>query len=163
VGGKGDDIFYGTSDANGLYGQDGNDALYGRAGADILAGGKGADTLVGGTGKDDIRLGGDDGARDVVRYLALNESGTKSIVWDEIASFVHGQDKIDLHAIDADISQAGNQAFALVNAFTGAYGEVVLTYQGSDTLVKVDGAGNTGIDMVIHVAGVHLTKADLIL
>jgi Ca2+-binding RTX toxin-like protein len=171
AGGTGNDIFYGSSGANSLDGYKGDDALYGRAGNDRLEGGDGADTLVGGTGKDLIRLGTNDGARDIVRYLALNESGTTFTTRDDISDFVHGQDKIDLKAIDADISQAGNQAFRLVQAFTGAFGEVVLTYDtkgtgtlaDDDTYVYVDGARNTGIDMMIRVISAHLTKADLIL
>jgi serralysin len=143
--------------------------LYGRAGNDSLLGGEGADTLVGGTGTDAIgtyAFGSADTSRDVVRYLALNESGTPkdNTTWDTIYGFKHGQDKIDLHAIDADISRAGNQAFTLVNAFSGAYGEVHLKKDGADMLVEIDGGKNTGIDMVIRVADVgKLDKSDFIL
>jgi len=44
-----------------------------------------------------------------------------------------------------------------------AKGEVQLLYSGADTFVRVDGDLDTAVDMVIRVAGVHITAGDLIL
>ncbi len=77
--------------------------------------------------------------------------------------FVHGEDKIDLSKIDANLSLKGNQAFKVVKGFTKAFGEVKLVYSGGDTLVQIDGDKDSAVDMTILVLGVQLSKGDFIL
>jgi serralysin len=162
-GGSGGDTLLGTSGVNQLFGGDGNDSLDGRSGNDKLFGGTGVDLLIGGRGADDLDTGAADGVRDVVRFSSLLDSGVTAATRDEVFEFVHGQDKIDLHLIDANPSLAGNQAFKVVPAFTSAKGEVRLIFSGADTLVRVDGDLDTSVDMDMRVVGVHLTAGDLIL
>jgi Ca2+-binding RTX toxin-like protein len=120
TGGAGDDNLHGFTESDVLEGGDGNDyldgggggdLLVGGAGADILTGGdsEGADTLVGGEGAD--QLGGGGGA-DVFVFAAADSTPTAP---DIIFDFnFHGGgpgDRIDVSAIDADTTTAGDQAF----------------------------------------------------
>ncbi len=164
----GDDKIYGTFDVNVLHGNDGHDLIDGRGGDDELWGGHGGDTLIGGLGADKIStfipaLAELIAGRDIIRYEALNESGTTSSTWDQIFWFVSGEDKIDLSKIDANLGLKGNQAFKVVKGFTKAFGEVKIVKSGADTLVQVDGDRDKAVDMTIYVSGVHLTKGDFIL
>ena len=93
VGGAFDDSLTGSALANRLDGGDGNDTL---------AGGLGKDTLVGGLGADVFRFG-----KAVDAGLGLKS--------DVIADFDGASgDLIDLSAIDAKASVAGNDAFTLL-------------------------------------------------
>jgi Ca2+-binding RTX toxin-like protein len=166
VGTYGNDTFFGTNGLNVLNGNEGNDILYGRGGNDVIDGDIGADTLVGGLGSDDIVLGGlgsPDSFRDLVRYESLKDSGTTAATRDGIILFKHGQDKIDLSKLDANLGLKGNQAFKVVKGFTKAFGEVKLVYSGLDTIVQVDGDKDKAVDMTFRVVGAHLTKGDFIL
>jgi large repetitive protein len=109
-----------------LSGGQGSDFLFGNWGADVLTGGEGSDTLVGGGGEDLLRGGR---GVDCFRFDDLDSLiGTG----DRIAD-LQAQDTIDLLRIDADVSAAGDQAFVLVQRFTGAAGEMTVRYQaGSD-------------------------------
>jgi hypothetical protein len=97
-------------------GGDGNDTLAGGDGTDILQGGNGDDLLIGGAGTDNM----DGGAgNDVFKFnsladLAGGSDGFSTI--ESIYSFVHGEDKIDLSAIDANPNMAGKQAFTFLDA-----------------------------------------------
>jgi serralysin len=166
VGGSyGNDTFLGSDGHNRISGNDGNDLLHGRGGNDYLEGGEGADTLIGGLGQDDFLSGsgGFDTFRDVIRYESLKDSGTTDATRDVIFWFTHGQDKIDLSKLDANLGLKGNQAFKVVKGFTKAFGEVKLVYSGLDTIVQVDGDKDKAVDMTIHVYNAHLTKGDFIL
>src|SRR5439155_22873217 len=90
---------------------DGNDTLIGGANGDILYGGLGSDTLTGGGGNDLFYY------TDVAQSVGANT--------DRITDFTAG-DKIDLSQIDADTTQAGDQAFNFIgsNAFDGQAGEL---------------------------------------
>jgi Ca2+-binding RTX toxin-like protein len=165
-GSYGNDTFLGTNGVNDLDGIEGNDILHGRGGNDDLEGGEGADTLIGGLGSDNITVGGPvgpDTSRDVVRYESLKDSGATSATSDDIFLFTHGQDKIDLSKLDANLGLKGNQAFKVVTGFTKAFGEVKLVKSGADTIVQVDGDKDSAVDMIIYVFNAHLTKADFIL
>jgi Ca2+-binding RTX toxin-like protein len=164
AGSRGNDRISGSAGANNMSGGDGNDVVDGRGGNDVLYGWNGADVVIGGLGADAINLGEPMGpARDVVRYLALAESGPTAAARDVISAFVSGQDALDLSRLDADPVHPGNQAVKIVDAFTSAPGEVQLAYSGDDTLVQVDGDRDAAVDMAILVQGVHLAKADVIL
>ena len=64
LGGPGNDVLYGSPEANVLTGNGGNDHLIGQAGADILNGGDGNDSLFGLTGADVFSGGNGDDALD---------------------------------------------------------------------------------------------------
>lgn len=109
VSGTGNDL------ANTLNGNTLANVLNGMAGADTLMGAEGADSLTGGSGADRFvfRLGdsgvdGDPGSRDVVM------------------DFVHGEDRLDLRQIDANISTMADEAFSFIGtgAFSGASGQL---------------------------------------
>ena len=100
-----DNILIAADLGSALYGGAGNDTLTGWAdGGDSLEGGDGYDILIG-RGGADYMDGGANG--DVYVYEAVSD-----IVWGETVTvnFADG-DMIDLSALDADSTVAGNQAF----------------------------------------------------
>jgi Ca2+-binding RTX toxin-like protein len=106
-GADGDDKVVARAGDDQLFGGGGNDTLVGDEGNDILSGGFGADVLMGGQGAD------------IFKYTAVEESsgavvnGVQQI--DDITDFTQGQDKIDLSAIDANGTLAGDQAFTFLD------------------------------------------------
>ena len=100
--GNGNDTILGHSGNNRLFGGDGNDVIDGKGGADVLIGGKGTDILTGG------------GNADTFVFQSLTDSNGQ-FGTDRITDFTRGSDKIDLSAIDANTTLAGDQAFVLVN------------------------------------------------
>lgn len=159
-----DNALLGNGGADSLYGGRGNDALYGdgwitidthdlgysgpitlfaenpttldgfgASGEDFLDGGKGRDMLVGG-GLADKMAGGQ--GPDTFLYLDLSDSFANSPNGDfeDLITDLSNSDIIDLSAVDADIVAPGDQNFTLVGAFSGAAGEMMLTYDaGTDT------------------------------
>ncbi|HEX8234062.1 MAG TPA: calcium-binding protein [Caulobacteraceae bacterium] len=115
-------------------------AIEGGAGADTLLGGRRDDVLRGGGG-DDILSGGRGGDRlfgggeaDTFRYLSVTDSRASNP--DTIVGFGLGADIIDLRKIDADITQADNQAFHLGKT-TGHIGDIVVVYDAAADVTKV--------------------------
>jgi len=111
----GDDL-HGGADTDYLYGEAGNDRLDGGSQRDTLDGGTDADTLIGGGDAD--TLFGRAGA-DAFTFMAMTDSSLAAV--DDIRDFsqIEG-DKIDVSAIDANTSVAGDQAFLWIgnnNAF----------------------------------------------
>src|SRR5215213_738763 len=155
--GAGNDRVRGGFGNDALFGRSGNDTVLGGFGNDVVDGGAGADALFGQRGADDIYTGAD-GVRDRVVYSSLLDSGVTAADRDDVFQFVHGQYKIDLRSIDANLSVSGNQAFKVVSAFTSAPGEVRLVHTaGGDTIVQVDGDNDTAVDMAIRVVNANLT------
>jgi Ca2+-binding RTX toxin-like protein len=109
LGSRYNDILIGNNAANRLSGGAGNDYLNGGTGNDVLTGGAGRDVLIGGAGID------------MFDFNAVSES-LAGASRDVIRDFVHGSDKIDLFTIDANATQAGNNAFTFVAgaSFTAA-------------------------------------------
>jgi serralysin len=149
------DILWGNDDANKLYGQDGADVLKGFGGADALFGHAGDDTLNGMDGADSIMgfSGNDTIIGGAGRDVMWGNSDADTFVWsstaeapfvydpawnelnygvdpnsiDQIPDFNHAEgDLLDLGAIDANVSAAGNQAFSFIGtaAFSGTPGEI---------------------------------------
>ena len=152
TGGTGDDRLVGSIGANVMHGGAGNDILRGlgdgdtidgEAGNDNIAGGAGDDRLTGGVGKD-LLQGGVDADSFVFTSIADSVVGAGR---DTIDDFQQGADRVDLSAIDADMSAAGDQAFSFIGsaAFSHAAGQL---RQGSD------GAGNTVIEGDVQGDGV---------
>ena len=144
-----------------LEGHDGNDHLLGGAGGDILLGGAGSDRLNGGTGLD--RLSGGDGSDHFVFTSVRESNGTLA---DVIADFRHGEDKIDLSLIDANLRIAGNQAFIWGGAsLQTRANSVTWREEGGKTIVTADVTGDTGADLriVLESVGLQLQATDFIL
>jgi Ca2+-binding RTX toxin-like protein len=137
--GKGDQVLYGDGIPEG--GADGRDTLVGGAGADTLIGGGGADTYVFQHLSDSLV-----GAHDLIQGLSA-------------------KDVIDLSAIDADATQAGDQAFRLVSSLTGHAGEAALVYDGAThlTLLQVDTDGDGAPDAEVAIAGDHAGFTNFVL
>lgn len=166
-GGAGDDTIIAsnqTSFAGTIDGGDGNDIisidrggfdapwlLVGGAGDDRLSGRSGDETLDGGSGGD--RLSGGHG-RDTFRYQAATDSATDAT---DLITHLQKADRIDLSAIDADTTTDGDQSFALVGAFDGHAGELVLTHSDSSSLTLLEGDidGDGVADLVMRIHGDH--------
>lgn len=155
-GGVGDDLFSGGLGYDLLHGGIGNDTLHAGAGADDLYGGDGSDTLNGEAGADNL-YGGNGADRFYYSYTLGSAQDTGI---DTIHDFnVAGGDWLDLSWVDADIHTAGDQNFIIVDAFTGAAGQLTLAYDSAlnRTVVSADANGDGVADMVIYIAGVDVS------
>lgn len=154
-GGKGNDTIRGGQGSDTLYGNDENDTLNGDDGDDTLDGGSGKDVLTGGSGADRFI------------FAASSDTGNSLASADVIADFDAAEhDVIVLSSIDADNTQAGDQAFTFIGAgdFTGVAGQLGFTQSNGDTLVRGDVDGDQVADFMIRLTGIHtLTAADFVL
>jgi Ca2+-binding RTX toxin-like protein len=176
-GGEGNDVLRG--DGSGFR-PGGDDFLRGDGGNDLLDGGRGNDRMNGGTGNDTLwgGLGGDflvgEAGADIFQYFSVEESqnvllnGVNQL--DQIADFTQGQDKIDLSAIDANPTLAGDQAFTFVadpahyiGDWTGTVWQTTDPRSGFVTLnISVD--GSPAAEMQIYMSHPYqFTAADFIL
>ncbi|HTV69250.1 MAG TPA: calcium-binding protein [Rhizobiaceae bacterium] len=172
TGSGGNDKIYGTTGANLLDGRSGNDVIDGRGGTDIVSGEEGADILIGGLGRDTIYPSiGDDGDRDIVRYLRTAESGLTVATRDVVSGFARSAgaagDRIDLSAIDANPFLAGNQSFAWRGGLAfraNVVGEVRFIDAGADVIVQIDTDNDNGAEMTILIQNVaSLAAYDFVL
>ena len=158
-GARGNDTLLGGGGNDRLFGQEGRDLLRGGAGDDLLFGGSGFDVLSGGAGQDTLISGADGeamtgGAGD---DLFLFRAETEGAV---IRDFTSGEDVIDLSAVDADLTQAGDQDFTFIGSarFSGA-GQLRL----KDNLLQADLDGDGVVDLRITLQpGAAFDAADLI-
>ena len=124
---------------------------------DTLVGGGGGDMLTGGAGADRFK------------FTATSDSapGAADVITDFSGKRAAAQgDKIDLSAIDANSNTAANDAFSLVNKFSGQAGQAYSSYdkQSGTTSIYLDVDGDRSPDMVILLLGhVNLTTSDFIL
>jgi serralysin len=151
-------------------GNGGGNVLTGGAGADKLDGGAGNDVLIGGAGKD-IMTGGI--GEDTFILKAPTETGS-GLNRDVITDFQHGVDKIDISAIDANGSAAGNGTFhfqaqenALFDHKAGALAWHYDDHAGSAsdvTVIQADMNGDGIHDFEVQLKGlVHLGAGDFLL
>lgn len=135
--------------------KDGAFTLLGSAEDDNLTGGAQVDVLVGGLAGDHL-VGG--GGADKFVYNSIADSAVNGFDngADTIADLT-SRDTIDLQAIDARTDHAGNQAFTLVNAFTGHSGQLVVSFDSSTgvTSVSMDVDGDAQADGLIKLLGDH--------
>jgi Ca2+-binding RTX toxin-like protein len=113
-----------------------------------VAGGAGTDTLTGGAGADRF-LWGWASRGDVITDFAQDQG-----------------DRIDLRAIDANTTRAGNQAFDFIGAaaFTGHRGDLRAVVSGGQTHITADMTGDGRADMDITLAdAVTLQATDFLL
>lgn len=163
----------GTSEKDYILGLAGDDQIDGRGNHDLLSGGTGDDMIRGGGGNDRIsgglgsdRLWGEAG-RDQFVYAAI-EDAARVGAHEQIHDFsqVDG-DRVNLRAIDAEASAAGNQNFSFIGSagFTGE-GQVRAIQSGDDTILRINTDGTSGAEMEIILRDViasTLTDADFIL
>lgn len=146
----GNDTLFGFSGDDTIYGNGGNDFIDAYSHEDVVYGGQGNDTIIGGGDKD--ILYGNEGA-DTFRYLDRLESypSYRNGLVDVIKDFNVAQgDKIDLRAIDANSSVAGDQAFGFASG--PGQGVVWTERVGLDLFVKADIANSyTGVNFMIEL------------
>lgn len=151
-----------------LLGSANSDYLSGNVLANVLDGGLGYDTLLGGSGDDTLRGGGDDDTlygnlgADVFDFNEITQYA------DRIKDFSHTDgDVIDLHNLDAKISQLGNQDFVFIgNSDFTAAGQVRYEYSDYDSVGSLMGNidADKSSELYISISGVKfLTVADLVL
>ncbi|HUE46898.1 MAG TPA: M10 family metallopeptidase [Aestuariivirgaceae bacterium] len=175
IGGPGIDVLRGGSGDDVLNGGPGNDRLIGGAGADVLRGGGGNDVLIGGKENDrlfggpgDDRLVGGPGANVLVggdgadTFVFRSANHSSPAATDTIRDFVSGVDTIDLRAIDADVTMAGNQAFSFIGSKPFSHNAGELTFRNDSLLGDTNGDGKA--DLQIDFLGVSkLTDSDFLL
>ncbi|TSD88207.1 calcium-binding protein [Mycobacterium sp. KBS0706] len=131
-----------------------DDTIIGNAAANVLNGWAGKDTLTGG------------GGADTFAFSQTNHSAVGANA-DVITDFSHAQgDKIDLSAIDADTTVAGNQAFTFIGTglYNGDAGELRYTSNGAVTTIAGDVNGDGVSDFHIQLTGsIGLVAADFVL
>ncbi len=168
-GGGGNDTLDGSAANGPLLGRGGagDDLLIGGAGNDVLVGGTGDDTLVGGLGLD-VLTGG--AGADVFRFLstddlwAANARGGPEAITDFSQA---GGDRIDLGAIDADVTAPGNQAFLFANGLQfirhqpGTVTTAIDQDKGQTSITLDTGAGTT--TLLVAAGRIEFTAADFIL
>jgi Ca2+-binding RTX toxin-like protein len=134
----------------GLYGSQIGDVLFGGKGNDYLSGFQGTDVLVGGAGKDEL-YGGI--GSDLFRWDAAKDSPGKLDKCDVIYDF-DTSDSLDLAAIDANTTVAGNQAFTPIGSggFTATPGELRYTL-GLYGFLEGDTNGDAKADFAVALIG----------
>ncbi|MBU2957926.1 cellulase family glycosylhydrolase [Paracoccus sp. 1_MG-2023] len=130
-----------------ITGTNGNDRLQGGDGDDVLSGGGGQDTLTGGAGADSF---------------VFDRAG----MWHNIRDWEDG-DVIDLSAIDADTTSAGQQDFDFIGSDwlkdAGDLG-VYVDAANDRTYVQANVNKGAGFEISIVLEGQHhLSEADFIL
>jgi Ca2+-binding RTX toxin-like protein len=139
-----------------LDGGAGNDTLIGGPGNDVLIGGAGLDHLSGGAGQDTFVFTG--------ASLAALDTGTGANR-DVIQDF--NGDILDLHLIDADVNNVGDQAFSFIgtNAFTAAGQVHFFTDGAGNTIVEGNVDNNLGADFQIelHAFAAQLQAGNFVL
>ena len=162
-----DDIT-GDGETNLLNGKGGADTLRGGGGGDVLIGGLGDDGLLGGGGMDtlfggkgqDVLIGG--AGADTFFYRNLGSAR------GELIGDLTNEDVIDLSGIDADESAGGDQAFVLVDKFSGQAGELVVRFRFVDgdvgvTVIRGDTDGDGVKDFEIDAAADHTDFTNFVL
>lgn len=166
------DQLQGDNTANRIEGLNGNDQIWGLTGSDTILAGAGNDTVAGGANNDTITggAGADDmwgeAGNDRFVFNGLFEMGKTAATRDYIGDFVRNADKIDLAAVDAKTTVAGNDAFAWLGngAFSGVAGQLHQTSEGGNTIISGDVNGDRVADFHIELQGAFtLSSVDFIL
>jgi Ca2+-binding RTX toxin-like protein len=135
--------------------------VFGGAGNDKLIGGDKAEFLEGGSGAD--KSTGNGGADHFV-FSSISDSKVNPASMDVITDFHHKQhDVIDVSDIDADISDADDNAFFFegTHKFRGFAGEIRYDIGKRDTMIYGDIDGDKHADFEIELSGrLHLVKGD---
>lgn len=121
--------------------------IIGSANGDTLIGSNGANRITGGQGFDDLLgLGG----ADVFVFNGKSQARVNAEVAETIEDFSHAQhDKIDLHAMDANSTRTGNQAFHFITgSFTGHAAELRFNGQFISGDVNGDGRADFRVQLI---------------
>src|SRR5262249_2512757 len=143
----------GTGNAldNTINGNTGRNVLSGGAGIDTINGNSGNDTINGGSGGD-ILTGGLRNDQFVFSAITDNSVGT----YDTITDFMHGLDRLNLAAIDADPSAALDQAFLFGGNNVNVVAHSVTWFEtGGNTIVQADVDGDTNADVHMSLTGIN--------
>jgi Ca2+-binding RTX toxin-like protein len=152
----------GTAAGNTLNGTASSEEIYGLSGGDIINGGGGDDVIVGGADKD-LLTGG--AGRDRFVFESAADSKVGGTTRDFIQDFTHGQDVIDLSAIDANRGTTAYDTFSWIgtSSFSGAAGQLRYQFVGTYTVVYADTNGDKVADFEIGVAGnQYLVSSDFL-
>ena len=137
-----------TGSAADAAGNAGDNVLTGNAASNHLSGGAGADRLIGGDGLDYLTggSGNDTFVAEIGGGKIAGKDGLISV--DMVLDFKAGEDKIDLHGIDANSLQAGFQSFNWVGQAAGKdAGDLSINHFGSmDAAEKALGMELDGVD-----------------
>jgi Ca2+-binding RTX toxin-like protein len=138
------------SSIQGAIGSSAADTFVGDGGPNLFQGGSGRDLCTGGA------------ARDLWDFDRTGDSAPGSANRDLITDFAPGSDKLDLTGIDADATEAGNQAFRWVGEepLTGP-GEVGFFTSGANTIVRASTDADATAEFQIELTGLKaLNVAD---
>ena len=101
---------------------------------------------------------------DVFVFGSAGDLGVSLALADVIADFSQSSgDLINLAAVDADTTTAGNQAFASIGdaAFTGAAGELRYVQSNGQTVIEMNRNGDGAADLFLKLDGtIDLTIND---
>ena len=151
TGGAGNDTVSGFEN---LIGSDFSDVLTGSAAVNVIDGGDGNDVIRGGGGGDDLTGGaGND------RFLLGAVSDSTPAGSDFIQDFIHGEDKLDFSAIDANTSgkAKGDQAFLFGGEDLHVVANSVTWFESAGhTIVQADVNGDATADIWITLSGTGL-------
>ena len=131
IGSNYNDVLGGDGNANTISGGNGDDMIAGRGGADTLIGGAGADHFI---------------------WYSASES---TVAARDTVNDMTSADFVDLSGVDANVNVAGDQAFALVSAFSHVAGQATLTYNAAtnQSLFLGDINGDGTADFAIRFLG----------
>ena len=154
-GGENGDILNGGAGNDWLQGDDGNDTLRGDGGGDQLIGGAGKDILTGGADADMFVF---NSAADSA-LVSLFVSTIDNV--DTITDFVHGVDRIDLRAIDANAATWNNDLFSFLSSATGYAGDWTgkVWFQQEATWVS-SGPFGTGLPIPLNATTTVFASTD---
>ncbi|MCE3289157.1 MAG: hypothetical protein K0R83_1169 [Caulobacter sp.] len=139
--GSGDIDGTGNGEANNLQGNSGANVLSGLAGVDTINGADGDDTIIGGLGNDLLRGGlGQDTFAVAHAFGAIVET-------DQIYDFSAAEGDI------LDLSGAYGGTLAIVGAFTKVAGQMIVSFAGGITTVKLDTTGDGKADYQVKING----------
>jgi hypothetical protein len=140
-------IFSGAGNDS-IIGSQNGDEIFGGAGADLVTGGAGGDTFYGGAGAD--------------TFIVNDWSHSSySAVWDRIADFQTGVDKIDQSGMDANsVGGNSNDAFTYIGysaQFTGVAGQLSIrgpeyTGAANSYAIVADVNGDGVVDLRIDLS-----------
>jgi Ca2+-binding RTX toxin-like protein len=144
---------------DGSHETDGHLVLVGDLGLDTLTGGAQADTLDGGAGGDLLK--GGEGA-DTFLYHIRGDSVPRA---PDLILDLTNDVRIDVHAVDADSTQAHDQDFHLVAQFGGHAGELMVSFDPDRgvTVFAGDSDGDGRANFVIEAQGDHQDFSNFVL
>lgn len=124
-----------------------------------ITGNNGQNVILGGLGNDTLR---GNGGADTFRWTSTAEGNIDFTLTDTIVDFSKDQgDHIDLSAIDADTTTAGNQAFTFIGSdLFSAPGQVRFLSDKTDTFILLNTNSDGAHEMAIRISGFQVVDQD---